>query len=81
MVHSGRRRLNPLQPAVAHDAVPIDRHFGVSAEDVGRKKLLGNSLLAGVDDLGLGHGGGDLFDVFWFDRVAKDDSHRHNGGR
>ena len=80
MVHSGRRRLNPLQPALAHDAVPIDRRLGVSAEDVGGKKLFGDALLAGVDDFGLRHSGGDLLDVSWLDGVTEDDSHKYNGG-
>ncbi len=65
------------KPALPHDAVPIDRHLGMAAENVGRKQFLGDSLLAGVDDLGLRHGRGDLLDVFRFHRVAKDDANRH----
>ena len=63
VVHAGGRRLDPPQPALPHHAVPIDRHLGVAAEDVGPKQFLGDPLLAGVDDLGLRHGGGDLLDV------------------
>jgi hypothetical protein len=33
--------------------------------------------LAGINDLGLGHGGGDLLDMFGFNGIAEDDSRRH----
>ena len=79
MVHAGGRRLDPPQAALPDHAVPIDRHLGVAAEDVGPEQLFGDPLLAGVDDLGLRHGGGDLLDVFGFDGVAEDDSRRHGG--
>ena len=80
MVHAGGGRLDPPQAALPHHAVPIDRHLGVAAEDVGPKQLFGDSLLAGVDDFGLGHGRGDLCDVFRFDGVAEDDSGGHGRG-
>ena len=60
---------------MADHAVPIDGHFGVTAKDIGRKKLLGDVLLPGVDYLGLRHGGGNLCDVFRFDWIAKNDAH------
>ena len=53
MVEPGGRRLNPLQPAAAHDRVPVDRHLGMAAEDVGPQNLLGDPLLPGVDQFGL----------------------------
>ena len=53
MVHAGGGGLDPLQPALADDAVPIDGHLGMAAEDVGGEEFLGDPLLAGVDDLGL----------------------------
>ena len=39
VVHAGGRRLDPPQPALADHAVPIDRHLGVAAEDVGRETV------------------------------------------
>ena len=63
MVHAGGRRLDPLQPSLADHAVPIDRHLGVAAENVGREDFLGDLLLAGIDDLGPGRGGGNLPEV------------------
>ncbi len=60
MIHSRGRGLNPLQPSLANDAVPIDGHLGVTAENVGREDFRGNLFLRGIDDLGLRHNGGDL---------------------
>ena len=71
MVHAGGRRLDPPQAPLPDHAVPIDRHLGVAAEDVGPKQLLGDPLLAGVDDLGLRHGGGDLRDVLRLRRDSR----------
>ena len=34
-----------------------------------------DSLLAGIDDFGVGRRGGDLAEVTWLDGVAEDDSH------
>ena len=75
MVHAGGRGLDPLQPALPDHAVPIDRHLGMAAEDVGPEDFLGDPLLAGIDDFGLGDGGGDLPRCSGFDRIAKDDAH------
>ena len=41
----------------------------------------GNPFLSGVDDLHLRHSGRDLANVFFFDRVAKDDPCGHGTGR
>ena len=38
-----RPTMDPLQPSLADDAVPIDRHLGMTAEDVGRKHFRGCS--------------------------------------
>jgi hypothetical protein len=48
----------------------------MTAENVGVKYLRANTLLAGVDHLGLRGGAGDLFDVPGFDRIAEDDAHK-----
>ena len=63
MVHAGGGGLDPLEAALADDAVPIDGHLGMAAEDVGGEEFGGHPLLAGVDDLGLRGGGGDLPEV------------------
>ena len=73
VIHAGGRGLDPLQPSLADDAVPIDRHFGVTAEDVGREDFRGDLLLGGIDDLGLRHDGGDLLQVTGLGDVAEND--------
>ena len=75
MVHAGGRGLDPLEPSLCDDAVPVDGHLGMAAEHVGGEEFLGDPLLAGVDDLGLGGRGGDLPDVFRLDRIAENDAH------
>ena len=81
MVHAGGGGLDPLQPALADDAVPIDGHLGMAAEDVGREEFLGDALLAGVDDFGLRHGGGDLARCLGSTGIAEDDAHGGPIGR
>ena len=66
------------QPAATDDRVPIDRHFGVSTENVGVEYLLADAVLAGIDHFGLRHGGGDSADVFLFDGVTEYDSRWHS---
>ena len=73
MVEPGRRGLNPAQAALPHDLVPRHGHFGVTAKNVGRRAVLGDAFLAGVDDFGVRRGGRDLGDVLRFDRVTEDD--------
>ena len=67
-----------MQASLADDAVPIDRHFGVAAEDVGGEDLLGDLILRGIDDLGLRHDGGDLLQMTGLGDVTENDAH---GGR
>jgi hypothetical protein len=71
MVHPGRRRLNPLEPSLPNDAVPIDRDLGVAAVKIGVKELLGHALLAGVDNLIFRRRSTDLFDVTGLNRVTE----------
>ena len=44
------------------------------------KDFRGDALLAGVDQFGLGHNGGDLLEVFCFDGITEDDSHGDEWG-
>ena len=53
MVQSRGRGLDPLQAALGDDVVPRDGNLRVTAEYVGVKNLLGDSLLPGIDDLGI----------------------------
>ena len=80
MVHAGGRGLDPLESSLSDDGVPVDGHLGMAAENVGLEDFLGDALLAGVDDLGLGRRGGDLPDVFRLDGIAKDDAHHKSQG-
>ncbi len=75
VIHARGRRLDPLQLSLADDAVPIDRHLGVAAEDVGGEDFRGNLLLRGVDDLGLRHDCGNLLQVTGLGDVAENDAH------
>ena len=80
MVEPGRRRLNPLQPAAADDRVPIDRHLGMAAKDIGLGQFPRDVLLPGVDDFGPRRGRLNLCDVFRLDRIAKNDAHGRIAG-
>jgi hypothetical protein len=73
MIEAGRGRLNPAEAASPDDIIPGDGHLAVAAEDVGRREQFGNSFLSGVDDVGMWSGGRDLVDVFWLNRVTKND--------
>src|SRR3954470_20767618 len=74
MVEAGGGGLDPLEPAIVADFVPIDGDFGVAAEDVGGGELGGGVFLAGVDDLVTGGGGPDLGKVTRLDEVAEDEA-------
>ena len=63
MVEPGGGRLNPPQPASAHDFVPRHGHLRVAAKHVGRRQLLGHAFLAGVDHLNVRRDGRNLGDV------------------
>ena len=75
MVHAGGRRLNPPQPAPPYHLGPIDGHLGVSAENIRSQDFAGDALLPGIDEFGIGRGGGDLRQVTLLDRVAEDNPH------
>ena len=83
MVHAGGRGLDPLQAALADHAVPVH-----AAPWHGRRKCrpakssAGDPLLAGVDDFGLGRGGGDLPEMLGLDRITEDNAGGgHRGAR
>lgn len=73
VVHASRGGLNPLEPTAADDVVPRDGHLGVAAVNVGCGEQIGDAFLAGVDDVVVGCGRGDLVDVARLGRVAKND--------
>ncbi len=75
VIQPGRRRLHPPQPAPGDHRVPIDRHLGMAAKDVGRQQLAGDALLAGIDDLGPRRRRGDLAEMLGFDRITQNDAH------
>ena len=81
MVESGGGRLNPLQPSGGDDAVPVDGNLGMPAEKIGVMNLLGDVLLAGVDDFRVGSDRGDLPQMTVFHRVAKNNPHGQAGKR
>src|SRR3954471_6253997 len=74
MVEAGGGGLDPLEPAIVADFVPIDGDFGVAAEDVGGGEFGGDVFLAGIDDLVAGGGGPDLGKVTRLDGVAEDEA-------
>ncbi len=75
MVHAGRRRLNPLQPASLHNGIPINRHLGMAAEDIGLEQLLGHSLLPGIDHLAARRCRANLLKMPRFNWITEDDAH------
>ena len=76
MIHAGGGRLNPAQPASLHHFIPRDGvRLGMAAVDVGFEYLLGDSLLARIDQFGVGNHGGNLVEVLLFRRVAQYNSH------
>ncbi len=77
VVHPGGRRLDPPQTPLPHHAVPIDRHLGMAAEDIGGKQLGGDPLVAGIDDLGPRRRGGNLRKMFGFKGIAKYNAHHY----
>jgi hypothetical protein len=54
MVYTCRGGLDPPQPSAADYFVPRHWHFGMAAEYIRVKNLLGNSLLARIDYFGRG---------------------------
>src|SRR3954462_14316906 len=74
MVEAGGGGLDPLEPAIVADFVPINGDFGVAAEDVGGGELGGDVFLAGIDDFVAGGGGPDLGKVTRLDGVAEDEA-------
>ena len=74
VVQPGGGRLDPMEPLAAADFVPGDGNFGVAAKNVGIQQFSSDMLLAGVDDVVVRGGRGDLGDVPGFDRVAENDS-------
>jgi hypothetical protein len=75
MVHSSGRRLDPTEPALPHHFIPRHRDLRVPAKEVGRQQLSGDSLLPGVDHLGMGGRFLNLLDVPRFNRIAKNNPH------
>ncbi len=75
MVEPRGRRLNPLQTSAGDDAIPINRHLGMTAEEIGVEQFAGDMFLAGVDNRGVWGDRLDLSNVPRLDGVAKDDTH------
>ena len=79
MIEPRGRRLDPLQPALLHDTIQIDRHFVVAAKNIAVKKFLGNTPPPSTTSAlrrGL-----NLINVLRLGGVAEDDSHGNLGCR
>ena len=75
MVHSRGGGLNPLQPTGGDDFIPRDRHLRMAAINISRGELLGDALLARVDNLTTGPDGKNLGKMALFDGITEKNSH------
>ena len=75
MIQAGGRRLNPLQPSLLDDAVPIDGHFRMATKQVAVEQFFGDVFLPGVADFRIRRSGLNFSNVPRFDGIAEDDTH------